>query len=308
MADQVVHAPQEAEGQAAFNEFGNQNTSLATLARQMQEGRDSQAQAEPKESAPTSSDSPLRASAKTLGFSDDELSSLSDDQLQAEIAKIDRRAITMFQGQQQRFQPAQPPVPAAPTGPQQTAQAAAEPVQVDWNALEEEYDAGIVKPLRSLFDQVQQLNGLLQTFQSDHTAQQEAEFIRWFDGQITELGDDYHSVLGKGSIEQLTPYSAEYVQRGNLQEAFFQLRQLDATSSDEAIFRRTVAALYPQVQVEKTRGELAKQLKERQKTTIGRPSGKNAHPDDETRDPITGVRKSTIDRLQARIDRMQSGA
>ena len=265
-------------------------------------GEDQQAQTEAAPAEDKMSDS-LRGAARSFGYSDDEIEELGPDRLQADIARMDRRILQLMQPQQQQFQ--QQPAPAqqgqhpAPQSPPQQ-----QTPQFDWKALEEEYDEGIVAPLKAMHERMEQMQSLLNNYEQQQYAADQYEFDRWFDDQLSELGDAFSPVVGKGGSQGMNPYSPEAAARQSLKQAWVTFRQIDQTSSDEDLVKRAAIALHPDVYQQQTRKQLSSEMKKRQRTTIGRPAGRRSHPETEDAlDPSTGAPVSVIERLQERIDR-----
>lgn len=288
------------ESNIHVDEHGVPTTTVGEL---LKEQKPQAPPAEPIEEAGESTiDDSLREAARAFGYSDDELAEYSSDKLQAEIARLDRRVLQALQRHQPESerQQAAPPQP-----PQQQQQAPQQPQQIDWKALEDEYDAGIVKPMRAMYDRLEQMQTALQAYEQMAYAQQSDSFTRWFDGAISELGEEFLPVFGKGTINDLNPSSSEYRNRGTAENAFIQFREIDAHSSDDALLRRAVAAAFPEVQQQAAQKKLAQELKQRQRQTIGRPAGRKSTPTDaDDRDPLTGISRKTVEKLQEKINKM----
>ena len=300
----MTEAPAQEPPQVEVNEYGHQPTSIKDVLKIQSEGKKAAVEEEPEapEEPSSSHDDSLREAAKAFGYSDEELEGYSPETLQAEISKLDRRVLqALAQRESERDGHAPPQPPQAPIAAQPNLQQAA---PIDWKALENEYDEGIVKPLKSMYERMEAMQSALQSYEQMFYAQQSQDFSRWFDAQLPNLGDGFQSVLGKGTINELNPNSMEYRNRARLEEAFTQLRQIDNHSSDEALFKRAALAAFPEVQAEQARKKLSVELSKRQKSTIGRPAGRKSQVSElDDREPLTGVSRTVIEDLQANINR-----
>lgn len=252
--------------------------------------------------------------AKGIGFDDTDLDGLDQGSIERMIAVTDRRAIEAV-NRIMRSSPASAGVTgAAPAGPQPPAGA---PVQPPWMQqqqpqvpqafkieLDDSYDDKLVATLNQMNQfyqhQLTQLNQALQSQQQVATVEDDP-LNRWFDGQFTGLGEEYHSVFGKGTLEDTRPGSSEEQNRFELHRAFTALKQAYPSAKDDVLFQRALRASFSHVSDTSARQKLAAQAKARSQSTIGRPSGRKA-PLNAERDPITGVSVNTIDEIQREIN------
>lgn len=253
-------------------------------------------------------DEAIMSSAREIGFDDTDLEGLDQASIERMVAAVDRRAIEVIS----RANPASagvtgagaagPQPPAAP--PVQPWQQQAQQPQGFKIELDDSYDDKLVQTLNQMNAFYQQ-----QMEQLKHSLQQQQEFAtvgedpltRWFDGQFSGLGEEYHSVFGKGSIDDTRPGSAEEQNRIELHRAFSALKQAYPTAKDDVLFQRALRASFAHVQDTAAKKKLAAQAKQRSQTTIGRPSGRKPNLNAE-RDPITGVSTNTIDDIQREIN------
>jgi hypothetical protein len=253
-------------------------------------------------------DEAIMSSAREIGFDDADLEGLDQALIERMIATVDRRSIEAVN----RVNPASagvtgagaagPQPPAAP--PVQPWQQQAQQPQGFKIELDDSYDDKLVQTLNQMNAFYQQ-----QMEQLKHSLQQQQEFAtvgedpltRWFDGQFSGLGEEYHSVFGKGSIDDTRPGSAEEQNRIELHRAFSALKQAYPTAKDDVLFQRALRASFAHVQDTAAKKKLAAQAKQRSQTTIGRPSGRKPNLNAE-RDPITGVSTNTIDDIQREIN------
>ncbi len=271
-------------------------------------------------------DEAIMSSAREIGFDDTDLEGLDQASIERMVAAVDRRAIEVIS----RANPASagvtgagaagPQPPAAP--PVQPWQQPQQPQGFDLRSdylqvgpdgrlqikLDTEspngYDPALIETIQKLSDYFS-----YQHAQLKHSLQQQQEFatvgedptLRWFDGQFSGLGEEYHSVFGKGSIDDTRPGSAEEQNRIELHRAFSALKQAYPTAKDDVLFQRALRASFAHVQDTAAKKKLAAQAKQRSQTTIGRPSGRKPNLNAE-RDPITGVSTNTIDDIQREIN------
>jgi len=175
---------------------------------------------------------------------------------------------------------------------------------MDWKALEEEYDKGIVAPIKALHDKMAQIDLALQNLRQEQYAQESYELDRWFDEKYSELGEGWNAVYGKGPTHLLNPNSREAQMRAQAKNWFLQLRSMDPVSTDEALRLRAIYSVAPEVFQRETRNQLSKELNKRQRQTIGRPSGSRSHPEVDDRDPQTGLSRSLIEQTQNELNRL----
>lgn len=257
-------------------------------------------------------DSSVIEMAKGIGFDDTDLDGLDQASIERMVAAVDRRAIDAV-SRVMRQNPASAGVTgAAPAGPQPPAGA---PVQPPWMQqqqpqafkveLDDSYDDKLVQTLNQMNQfyqhQLAQLNQALQSQQQVATVDEDP-LTRWFDGQFSGLSGEYHSVFGKGTLEDTRPGSSEEQNRFELHRAFTALKQAYPSAQDDVLFQRALRASFSHVQDVSDKKKLAAQAKARSQSTIGRPSGRKAALNTE-RDPITGVSVTTIDEIQREIDR-----
>lgn len=292
-----------------------------------------------EEESPGISDS-LAEEAKTYGFSDEDLGSYDEETLTKVMAAIDRRALSMLSGrqqdpgQQQSFQSSDPtgrqqgnppgaPMPwqGTPGGPLPAQQPGQQPGQhpqsFELKIKEEDWDPELVKTLKDMHQhyesQISNLNQSLQQsqiwYQQQQAAiesQQAAQYTAWFDAKISELGDDFSAVFGKGDYSNLRHGSSELGNRIRLSETINQLATLYPQAQDDELFRRALRMEFGEVQSQLKTKQLSEQLKARSKQTIGRPSSKKTSPISDEVDLETGFQKSLIDEIQKEIDAMRS--
>lgn len=253
-------------------------------------------------------DEAIMSSAREIGFDDTDLEGLDQASIERMVAAVDRRAIEVIS----RANPASAGVTGAgAAGPQPPAAPPVQPWQQQPQQpqgfkieLDDSYDDKLVQTLNQMNAFYQQ-----QMEQLKHSLQQQQEFAtvgddpltRWFDGQFSGLGEEYHSVFGKGSIDDTRPGSAEEQNRIELHRAFSALKQAYPTAKDDVLFQRALRASFAHVQDTAAKKKLAAQAKQRSQTTIGRPSGRKPNLNAE-RDPITGVSTNTIDDIQREIN------
>lgn len=253
-------------------------------------------------------DEAIMSSAREIGFDDTDLDGLDQASIERMVAAVDRRAIEVIS----RANPASAGVTGAgAAGPQPPAAPPVQPWQQQPQQpqgfkieLDDSYDDKLVQTLNQMNAFYQQ-----QMEQLKHSLQQQQEFAtvgddpltRWFDGQFSGLGEEYHSVFGKGSIDDTRPGSAEEQNRIELHRAFSALKQAYPTAKDDVLFQRALRASFAHVQDTAAKKKLAAQAKQRSQTTIGRPSGRKPNLNAE-RDPITGVSTNTIDDIQREIN------
>jgi hypothetical protein len=247
-------------------------------------------------------DESLLNTAKDLGFDDDDLAGLDAARIERMVAAVDRRAVAAISKMQSPMQvgmmgqaPAglQPPA-GAPTQPQQ-------PPGFKIDLSPDEYDDKLVATLQQMNEYWQQqfANLSLQQQQQLATVGDDSD-TRWFDDQFSGLGEEYASVFGNGRIEQLREGSAEEKNRFELFQTYNALRQIHPQTPDDVLFQRALRASFGHVAEDQAKKKLVQAAKQRSKTTIGRPSGRQS-PSLE-RDPQTGLSTNTIDAVQRAIN------
>ena len=247
------------------------------------------------------------SSAKEIGFDDTDLAGLDQASIERMIAAVDRRAIDAIS----RFEKQQgPPAPAGVTGaaPAGSQPPAGAPVPQGFKLnLDDSYDEGLVQALNQMNQfYAQQMaamrNEMIQSLQSQPQSANvdDDPLTRWFDGQFSGLGEEYHSVFGKGSIDDTRPGSSEENNRLELHRAFSALKKAYPTAKDDVLFQRALRASFGNVGEDAAKRKLAAQARQRSQSTIGRPSGRKSL--NVERDPITGVSTTTIDEIQREID------
>lgn len=279
----------------------------------------------------------LKQRAEQFGFSDDELSRYSPEQVEGMVDRIEQQAFTRFNklrgGQQPPWeQPPQgppwqqqAPTPQGPPWQQQAPQLPPwqqgqqqppqqQPPQFKIELDSSEYDEGLIKQLKAMDEHYQQhfaqLNASLQqqqqfVYNQLSQAQQQAhdDHTRWFDKAITGLGDDFNSVFGQGPIDALPQGSNEVRQRQEAYDQYLNYLEFNGlpltTKNDELLAR------FVRITVGSNPTILQKQLSERLKRnagrTIGRPSGHRNTMDEAEINPETGMSQATIDRLNREI-------
>jgi hypothetical protein len=291
-------------------------------------------------------DPALVAEAKQYGFSESDLEGMAPERIGAILAAIDRRAVELmdrqgqplqqrtFQSQQQQspfmqqppqqgfpgVQPGwqQPALPPPQYFPQMVQQGTPKQPQFELKINEAEWDPDLVKTIKGMHEwqqqQIAQLNQALQTQQMWYQsqlgslqAQQEAQYTAWFDGKLSELGDEYHSVFGKGSGDSLRIGSAEHSARLRLNDALNRVAQLYPHASDDDLFSRALRMEFGNLSDQLSRQKASAQVANRSKQTIGRPGRKSGRTTD-TLDPVTGFKQSLIDEVQQEIDAKMQGA
>lgn len=210
---------------------------------------------------------------------------------------------------QQPQMPPQMPPQFPGQGWQQQPPQQLQPFKID---LDDTYDEGLVQQLNRMHEHYNaQFQHLQQSLQSAMNSvqsfeqQQHADFSRWFDRKITELGDDEGSVYGKGPIERLAESAPELQARIQAYQTYLDYLQFQGlptnTKDDELLARAVRMTRGPSIQQK----QLSDQLKSRSKGTIGRPSqSKRTASEVAARDPFTGLSVDTVNNVQSMIDGM----
>lgn len=285
-------------------QLGNPTPDLSSAAPQTPD--------EPEEAGISES---LLNTAKSVGFDDDDLDGLDEARIERMIAALDRRSVDAVRRLQQSHPtqvgvtgaaPAgpQPPVGAQPfMQPQQQQQP--QPFKIE---LDDSYDDKLVATLKSMDSHYQQqiaqmqymLNQTLQSQQQFATVQEDPT-TRWFDGQLSGLGEEYQSVFGKGTINDIREGSAEDRNRSELFQTYDALKRANPTARDEELFQRALRASFGHVRDAASKKQLQQAAKNRSAQSIGRPSGRKS-PANLDKHPMTGTSVSTIEAVQRLID------
>ena len=136
------------------------------------------------------------------------------------------------------------------------------------------------------------------------------QFESWFDDQISKLGEDFESVFGSGQIDELSDLSPAYRNRIDLFDMTQALQQVYPGIRSEDAFQRALRARFPEVVTKASNRQLSAKLKERSKSTIGKPSGRQSLTSaDSNINPEVGVSQSMVNKLQSQLDHMlESGS
>jgi len=155
----------------------------------------------------------------------------------------------------------------------------------------EKYEPEVIEMFNSLLDVVKKQNQELKEIKNQTSEQvkqfstgrkEEAarEATKWFDGKISELGDDFHEVLGKGSYDSLQRGSLQHAKRDEIASqiavlvAGYNASGITAPSRDELFSRAARLVLQDEYQRVKEK-ELSEKLSKRSTQHIQRVSGKN---------------------------------
>jgi hypothetical protein len=253
--------------------------------------------AEPAAEEPAKDMTPAAiAQARAAGFSDEELDGLAPEAVERLVTALDRRAIQMFGNQPQTS------VGENGAGGFGAARTASPTSGFELD-LDETYDDHLVEQLQAMnqfyAQQLASLTSALQQTGAPVSLTGDA-LSAWFDAKVSDLGDGYDSVFGRGGIDRYGEASNEVRNRVELFRSFNALRQAYPGSKDEELFDRAMRSSFGWAQDAVQNKSLGNKAKARAKSTIGRPSGRMT-PNLE-RDPETGLSVRTIDAVQAAID------
>lgn len=249
---------------------------------------------EPQAAAPEPAADPADAileAAKASGFTDEELEGLDAPAVERLVAALDRKAID-FYGKQEQLRDEQGRFAAKPT-----------PGQMFELDLDDTYDDHLVEQLQQMNEfyaaQIEALTSSLQQTGAPVSLTGD-NLSRWFDAKVSELGDGYDSVFGKGGIDRFAESSNEVRNRVELFRSFNALKTAYPQAKDEDLFERAMRSSFSWVSETQQKKAIADKAKSRAKTTIGRPSGRASA--NLERDPETGLSIRTVDAIQAAIN------
>ena len=282
------------------------------------------------------------AEAKQYGIDPESIKGLPADQVSSIFAAIDRRATEMAsrRGQQQQppqqvpyggmvqgMPPGMPPsawpqwngvpgapfqqqMPQHPQGQQPPQQFQPYELKLDKNNWDPELLSAVEGMNKHYQDQFQQVQQSLQAQQMWYQQQmgqlqqqQSHQYSAWFDAKISELGDEYTSVFGRGGYDTLREGSAEKANRLALNDAIDQLAQISPHATDDELFVRAMRMQFGHIQSQIQRQKLSDQIKSRSKQTVGRPGVKPKGKSKQV-DPESGVAVDDINDLNRMMSEM----
>lgn len=311
--------------------FGNISNPLSQQMSPPPEPK-SKASIDPEPVSTTELPEELVTQAKSYGFSDEDLKEMSPTALRRSLSAIDRRAMEVIERQVTQYtqspgspaprtpanpwagagvMPAFSPPLAAPPAPSLGETMQVQPFEVKLST--DEYDDKVVETLKGMSEHYAKQLAQLQQQTTQFAAQQQAlqqqqqqdQLAAWFDAKVAELGDDYESVLGAGTIDRLGPMSGAVNARLSAFETFARyLQYMPVTGLDDA-FSRTIRDHFPAIESGRAAKSVSEQLRKRSSQTIGRPTTRRGNQADAEVDPVLGVSRSTVDRVQNMIDSLR---
>lgn len=285
----------------------------------------------------------LLARASEYGFTSDDIEGLGD-KLESALDRIEAKSFERYRAfKEQQIprdvppqgwqQPVQPPVqqqgtmptwPVNQTTPWQANQVgtpqqqAPVPQPFEIKLDPSEYDEVLVDTLQKMNQHYQQ-----QMAQVTASLQQQEAFVynqlsaaeeqvrhetsTWFDRSVSELGDDFEPVFGKGRYEQLPQGSQQIQMREQVWRdyvEFLEWKGLPLTTRDDELLSRLVRTRVGSVPTIQQK-QLSEQLKRGASRTIGRPAGRRSEIDSVI-NPETGLPQSDLDELQRMLDEKRS--
>jgi hypothetical protein len=178
---------------------------------------------EPEATEPEFDDTLLRE-AREWGFTDADAKAFEHpDKLRAAMTALDRKVVASLQT------PSAPQQPTAQVPPSpQTAPREVPPPEFKFQLDPENFDEALIGQLNAMNTHYQQhvtnmqqaLGFLANEFQRETGLGK----VQRFDGYVSSLGDEYESLVGKGTVEEIDPNSTAFVNRNRVFLAMDALR------------------------------------------------------------------------------------
>lgn len=197
--------------------------------------------------------------AQQYNFSEDQIKGFADQEhLTQTLNLMDRELLNQ---------------PAA-AEPQQAE--AAEPVQSEAESILE-YDDYMDPGIKKNFETLEQRNKELLQFIEGHFKETE---MSQFDEKCSELGNSFHPLLGSSVEERRNPQSEAFANASELWDNYVFLKGKSQGMTDDDVFRRAIAATFPDQQVQfaeqRVRHEVSDRLRDSQGRFTARPSKRGA--------------------------------
>jgi hypothetical protein len=164
--------------------------------------------------------------------------------------------------------------PSQPADPQQAP--AAESVQPEVESILE-YDDYMDPGIKKNFETLEQRNRDLLQFIEGHLKETE---MSQFDDKCSGLGDSFHPLLGSSIEERRNPDSGAFANASNLWDNYLFLKGKSQGMTDDDVFRRAIAATFPDQQVQfaeqRVRHEVSDRIRDSQGRFTARPSKRGA--------------------------------
>lgn len=142
-----------------------------------------------------------------------------------------------------------------------------------------------------------------QNYVSQQIAQQEQQFAAWFDESLSKLDDD-SSAFGTGSIFSIPQNSPQFAARQEVFRIYDFLAQqsgLDPNARNDGLLAQ--AARMAGHTMKPSNKKLSRNVSERRRQTVGRPSGSQSALSNE-RDPESGLSRATVEKFSRVFDKV----
>jgi hypothetical protein len=226
---------------------------------------DPQPQVEPESNGQMIDDYTIRR-AKDYGFTDQQIDSFGDPSaLDASLTKMDQQVIEKLNSGNY--------VPAQDIPLQQEADAGSQAVESEVPAgmqYDEYMDPTIQANFKAQEQQYQQLKEQHQALLQHVQGQMQVNEISQFDEKISNLGGDFHPLLGATVEERRDQTGEAYANASQLWDVYMQLRQVSPNMADDDVFRRAIAATFPDQQVQFAEQRVRHDVSDRVRDTRGR--------------------------------------
>jgi hypothetical protein len=162
----------------------------------------------------------------------------------------------------------------------QQAQEAPEPKGPDKFVLEpsEDLDDEVMKRLESMNEHyhkhITDLNKQNQDIQSQYTNARSGDLLDWFDDKLDSLGEEYHSVIGKGSTDALNPASSQFQVRQQMWNTLSGIYQANPNLPGDELFEATRRAVLHQFDSKRETQRKSTRVKKTVGQVTGQPTGK----------------------------------
>ena len=235
--------------------------------------------------------------AKDYGFTDEQIHSFGDPAaLDAALTKMDQQVIEKLNGG--GYEPAAQPQQEAPAEPQAPAPQQETP--------EIQYDEYMDPTIRANFEaqekRYSQLKEQHEALVEYIQGQMHVDEISQFDERVSNLGDSFHPLLGSTAEQRKDPTTQAYANASQLWDVFMQLRSVSPNMTDDDVFRRAVAATFPDQQVQfaeqRVRHDVSNRLRDSRGRFTAKPSkrGSIAQPPGEDQEAQDWIDNWTAER------------
>jgi len=206
--------------------------------------------------------------AKDYNFTDEDISAFgTQQQLNTALNQMDAQVLAKLNKGV--------PQDAIQTEPAPVQEPEAQPEEAELQ-LDEFMDPTIAANFRAQQQQYQQLKEQHEALLQHVQGQMHVDEMSQFDDRISRLGDNFHQLLGSTVDERRNPTTGAYANASQLWDVYVQLKHVSPNMTDDDVFRRSVAATFPDQQVQfaeqRVRHDVSNRLRDSQGRFVARPS------------------------------------